>query len=61
MDDEDLTIVTILAPAVEKEVAEEEVEEGEEVAAGEEGAEEQKPDGDKKAEEGDTGGKDKKE
>ena len=61
MDDEDLTIVTILAPAVEKEVAEEEVEEGEEAAAGEEGAEEQKPDGDKKAEEGDTGGKDKKE
>ncbi len=64
MDDEDLTIVTILAPAVEKEVAEEEVEEGEEAAAGEEGAEgaeDKKPDGDKKAEEGDTGGKDKKE
>jgi large subunit ribosomal protein L25 len=61
MDDEDLTIVTILAPAVEKEVAEEEVEEGEEAAAAEEGAEEKKPEGEKKADEGDTGGKDNKE
>jgi len=61
LDDADLTIVTVLAPTVEKEVAPEEVEGelAEEEAAAEEGAEEKKPEEDKKAEEGDKGGKDK--
>jgi large subunit ribosomal protein L25 len=60
LDDADLTIATVLAPVVEKEVEPEEVE-GElaEEAAAEEGAEEKKPEEDKKAEEGDKGGKDK--
>ncbi len=58
LEDEDLTIVTILAPTVEKEPVAEEVE-----AAGvaEAGIEEKKPEEEKKAEEGDAGGKDKKE
>jgi len=61
LDDADLTIVTVLAPAVEKEVAPEEVEGelAEEEAAAEAGADEKKPEEDKKAEEGDKGGKDK--
>ena len=60
LDDADLTIVTVLAPTVEKEVEPEEVEgELEEEAAAEAGAEEKKPEEDKKAEEGDKGGKDK--
>ena len=60
LDDADLTIATVLAPVVEKEVEPEEVE-GElaEEAAAEAGAEEKKPEEDKKAEEGDKGGKDK--
>ncbi len=58
LEDEDLTIVTLLAPTVEKEPVAEEVE-----AAGvaEAGIEEKKPEEEKKAEEGDAGGKDKKE
>ena len=60
LDDADLTIATVLAPVVEKEVEPEEVEgELEEEAAAEAGAEEKKPEEDKKAEEGDKGGKDK--
>ena len=61
LDDADLTIATVLAPVVEKEVAPEEVEGelAEEAAADEAGAEEKKPEEDKKAEEGDKGGKDK--
>lgn len=60
LDDADLTIATVLAPTVEKEVAPEEVEgEVAEEAAAEAGAEAKKPDEDKKAEEGDKGGKDK--
>ena len=61
LDDADLTIATVLAPVVEKEVAPEEVEGelAEEAAAAEAGAEEKKPEEDKKAEEGDKGGKDK--
>ena len=58
LEDEDLTIVTILAPTVEKEPVAEEVEAAE---AAEAGVEEKKPEEEKKAEEGDTGGKDKKE
>jgi large subunit ribosomal protein L25 len=61
LDDEDLTIVTVLAPTVEKEPVAEELEEAEEAEAAEEGAEEKKPEEEKKAEEGDAGGKDKKE
>ena len=61
LDDADLTIATVLAPVVEKEVEPEEVEGEleEEAAAAEAGAEEKKPEEDKKAEEGDKGGKDK--
>ena len=60
LDDADLTIATVLAPTVEKEVAPEEAEgEVEAEAAAEAGAEAKKPDEDKKAEEGDKGGKDK--
>jgi large subunit ribosomal protein L25 len=58
LEDEDLTIVTILAPTVEKEPIAEEVEEAE---AAEAGAEEKKPEEEKQADEGDGGGKDKKE
>jgi large subunit ribosomal protein L25 len=60
LDDADLTIATVLAPTVEKEVTAEEAEgEVAEEAAAEAGAEAKKPDEDKKAEEGDKGGKDK--
>ena len=62
LDDVDLTIVTVLAPTVEKEPEPEEVEgelAEEAAAAAEEGAEDKKPEEDKKAEEGDKGGKDK--
>ena len=59
LEDEDLTIVTILAPTVEKEPVAEEIEEAAEAA--EAVAEEKKPEEEKKAEEGDAGGKDKKE
>ena len=61
LEDEDLTIVTVLAPTVEKEPVAEEVEEAEAAEAAEAGAEEKKPEEEKKAEEGDAGGKDKKE
>jgi large subunit ribosomal protein L25 len=62
LDDADLTIATVLAPTVEKEVAPEEAEEevAEEAAEAAEAAEkgeERKPEEDKKAEEGDKGGK----
>ena len=57
LDDADLTIVTVLAPTVEKEVAPEEAEG--EVAAEAAAAGDKKPEEDKKAEEGDKGGKDK--
>jgi len=61
LDDADLTIATVLAPTVEKEVApgEAEGEVAEEAAAAEAGAEAKTPDEDKKTEEGDKGGKDK--
>ena len=60
MEDENLTIVTILSPTVEKEPVAEELE-AEAAEAAEAGAEEKKPEEEKKAEEGDEGGKDKKE
>ena len=61
LDDADLTIVTILAPTVEKEVTPEEAEEAaEEAAAAEEGAEEKKPEEEKKAEDAAKGGKEQK-
>ena len=61
LEDADLTVATILAPTVEKEVVEEVAAEEEEVekAAAEEG-EEKKVEEEKKAEEGDKGGKEKK-
>jgi len=59
LEDADLTIATVLAPTIEKEVVEEAAEEKVEEAAAAEEAEEKKAE-EKKAEDGDKEGKDKK-